>query len=378
MARYDDLAPKFILDVANQELPNGVLRLIKSVTYESSDGVADVLKIIAANPDFELSEAKMFMPGNEINVWMGYGEPEFIGRAVIAKAKPNFPNGGIPTLELTGYTYDYKMMDNAPEKSKTKDGKSGRVWTDTTYNDVVADKAADYGLDSDIDEMQGTDVKLIQKAGVSDYQFVQGIANLNGFVWWVDGDQEGKWTLNLKDPKKIYQEKEYALVYNDGDYSALFDFSPEISLRGATTKLKVQTKNPETGKLIEEEFEEDIDSIDVVYSKDPKEKVEEELTTPAAIKIFIDDFSFEIISNKKFKTAAELKVFAQQWFRKMRENFIQASGSCIGIETLRARQIHTIDGVGKVYSGKYYFSVVRHIMDSSGYRCEFSGRKVIE
>lgn len=379
---YDDLAPAFDIEVADSGVGAGILRAIRRVEFESIDNGADMIKLLVSNPEFELSKANVFMPGNELAVWFGYGtEISFVGRAVISKVRPTFPQADMSTIEVVGYSKDIKMMDNSPEGSKKTGGKGGRVWGggDVKHSDVVQDRAGDYEFETDIDTTPVSEGTLIQKAGLTDFHLVQGLANLNGFIFWVDADDKGKWTLHFKDPKNIVQLKEYALVYNDGDYSSLYEFTPEFLTRGAVTKLKVQYRNVEKGLLMEEEIEEDFDSPDTTYQGDPAEQVEEEFTNPAALKIFIGDFSFDVIANKPFKTDAEIKAYAAAWFRRMRESFITGSGKTVGIEELRARQIHTIDGVGPPYDGRYYFSVVRHIFEAeSGYSCEFEARKVVE
>lgn len=381
-SRYDNLAPAFDLEVEGSSVGAGILRMIQRVEFESSDGSADMFKLRASNPDFELSSAKVFMPGNEIGLWLGYGnELSHVGRAVITKTIPNFPQGEMPTIEIVGYSKDIKMMDNSPEGSKKKGGKGGRVWGggDVKHSDVVQDKAGDYEFEVDVDETPVSESELIQKAGLTDFQLVQGLANLNGFIFWVDADDKGKWTLHFKDPKNIVQLKEYALVYNDGDYSSLYEFRPEFLTRGAVTKFKVQYRNVEKGVLMEEEIEEDFDSPDTVFQGDTTAKVEDEFTNPAALKVFVGDFAFDIVANKPFKNDAEVKAFAAAWFRRMRDSFIIGGGTTVGLEDLRARQIHTIDGVGAPYDGKYYFAIARHVLDqSSGYTCEFEARKVTE
>jgi phage protein D len=381
VALFDNLAPAFDLEVDDFAVGESILRSIQRVEFESADGAADMLKIKASNPDFEHSSAKVFMPGGEVAVWFGYGASlNFVGRAVITKVNPTFPQGEIPILDITAYSKDVKMMDNAPEGSKKKGGKGGRVWGggDVKHSDVVEDRAGDYEFETDVDPTPVSESTLIQKAGLTDYQLVQGLANLNGFIFWVDADERGKWTLHFKDPGNVKQDKEYTLVYSNGDDSSLYEFSPEFLTRGAVTKFKVQYRNVATGKLMEEEIEEDLDSPDTSYTGDPTAKVVDEFTSPAALKVFVGDFAFDIASSKPFKSDAEIKAYAAAWFRRMKESFIIGGGKTVGIEALRARQVHKIEGVGPPYEGKYYFAIVRHVFDaSSGYTCEFEARKVI-
>jgi phage protein D len=371
----EDLAPNYILNIAGTDLGTGLTKYVQSVTYESTDGIADMAKIVIANPNLVFQDLKVFKPGNEISIHMGYGTTlEHVGRVVIVKPRPTFPEAVLPTMEIVGYTKDFKMMDNAPEGSKKKGGKGGRSFPGEGVSDVVTGKAEFYGFEADIDDAPQIDAKLFQKVGLSDYQFVKGLANMTGFFFWVDGDEDGKWTLHFKDPSKsLTQEKEFTFNYNTGN-RALLSFTPEFLISGANTKIKVRVKDEKTGKVIEEEIEEDEDPPDATWTGTADEEVAE--GRGSTVKLFIGDFSFEEFTNKRFKKPADVKAWAEQWFRRMRENLITGGGRVIGVESLRARQIHTLDGLGTEFDGRWFFSRVRHTMESGGgYTVEFNGRK---
>lgn len=374
------LAPDYDIQVNGKSIDVGVRQLIQRVEYESTDGIADMAKITAINPDNALGNAKTFQPGNELSIFMGYGgELKHVGRVFLVKQRPQFPSSGMPMLNVVGYTKDHKMMDHAPEKSKKEGGKGGRFYKEAAYSDAVTDRANDYQMTPDVDPTQGA-FNFIQKVGLKDYEFVQGLANLTGFVFWVDGDENGKWTLHFKDPETLQeQERELTFKYNQGDMSGLLSFQPEMLIKGFDTKIKVQVKDYKSGKLMESEVEETSEQApDIQDTGDPSEVLDKSYSTASDMKIYVGDYSFDIISNKKFKTDAEVLAWAKQWFRRQRENFILAKGTTIGVEDLMARQIHNFEGLGEGYDGKYYFTRVRHICSSSeGYLCEFDVRKVV-
>lgn len=401
-------APNFSIKIEGAEIPIGIRQLVQRLEYESAEGMADALKVTVLDPDFvppkgvggesigRLSETKIFQPGNEVSVAMGYGgQLQHIGRAIIRKTRPSFPANNTPTIEVIAYTKDSAMMDNAPEKSKKVKGKGGRRFKDVKYSEAVRERAADYGFSLDVDETPEEPRSFIQKVGLSDYDFVNGLANLTGFLFWVDGDAEGIWTLHFRDPEKIaaagssdsvsIQEKKYTFKYNQGAFSSLLAFEPELAIQGAITKLKAVTKDVVTGKLIEVEFTEENDrapETKVAISGDTLSAVDQVLegehTTASDIKLYLNDFAFEIRANRRFRTEQGLAAWARQWFRRQRENFIMARGATIGVETLKARQIHAMTGIGASLSGDYYFSRVNHIMsDTQGYMCDFNCRKVV-
>jgi phage protein D len=265
------------------------------------------------------------------------------------------------------------MADNTPNQGKK------RIYNDFSYSDMVEDKADAYGMIPDIDETDGTFSK-VQIASMNDYEFVQGLANLTGYVFWVDGDAEGNWTLHFKRPENaLVQEKEYTLTYNEGDLSTLLSFRPEKLIKGAYTDIKILTRDRKTGRLIEAEVKEENNaSPDIDASNNPTEAIEGEHSSGSDIKLFFNDFSFDIVSNKRFESEAEAIKWAQQWFRRQRDNFILASGETIGIEEIMARQQHTVKNISTGDDGLYYFSKVKHTFNAgSGYSLQFNARKVM-
>lgn len=376
------MAPTFAVEVEGKELEYGVMQFCESVEYESADGMADVARIRAVNPDFLLSNAKVFQPGNEMAIWMGYGsELEYVGRVIIAKQVPNFPQSGMPTIQVVGYTKDSKMMDNEPKKPKKEGGKGGRVFKDATFAEAVADRANDYDLGPEIDDTADQPHNFIQRPGVSDYEFVQGLANLNGYVFWVEGLEDGTWVLYFKKPESLasLQDKKYTFKYNEGDNSTLLSFQPEFLIKGAITDMEVVVKDNRTGKVLKAEVKEESNkSPDIQAAGNPTGEVTDELTTASDVKLFFNDFSFNVNTNRRFKTQKEVEEWAKQWFRRMRENFILSRGRLIGVGNLRARQTHSLDGVGNTYNGDYYFTKVKHMCSKTeGYVIDFAARKVV-
>lgn len=389
----DTLTPNYVLRINDGfEADAGVRQLIDVVEYESADGLADILRIRAKNPDFALSDSRILAPGNEVSVFMGYGsELVHVGRVKIFKNRPNFPQEGWPTFEAVGYTRDHEMMHRQPEASSSGRAPSGRGrqrggrrFRQLKYSEAVAERSSDYGFTTDIDESPESPTNFIQKAGMTDYDFVKGLANVTGFLFWVDGDENGRWTLHFKNPEALtdQQDRQLTFEYNLGDLTTLFSFEPELLVSGATARIRARVRDPRTGRVLEAEFTED-NSDSPETTLDPAtaflvdQTIDTEPSTSTSIQIFIGDFSFEDVTSRRFRTQAELIQWARQWFRRQRENFILARGETIGVEDVMARQVHNLSNLGRMYSGSYYFSRVKHKMDGqgSGYKLEFNCRK---
>jgi phage protein D len=366
------LAPKYSIKVAKTTVDNNIRQFVRHIEYESADGMADLMRIRCLNPDSIISNAKIFQPGNEVSLFIGYKEPLIhVGRVVIQKSIPNFPENGEQTISVVGYTKETTF--SKPEKSKK------RRFADYKYSDAVSDIAARYDMDEDIDPTPEKPRNWIQKANVNDYEMVQGLANITGFVFWVDGDENGIWTLHFRDPEKLEeQDKQYTFKYNDGPNSTLLSFRPELLVKDSKTKITVVVKDRRTGKQIKTTIEEESDaSPDVEVMNDPTSELDGAYTTGSDIKLYFGDFSFDVISNKRFRSEEQAKFWAQQWFRRNKEDFILASGSTIGLETLMARQKHFIENTSVGFDGEYYFSKVKHVFNDNGYKCFISCRKLV-
>lgn len=425
-------APDFRITIQGAQVPIGVRQLVERVEYESSDGMADLMRVVLRDPNYippkgltargpvrglgsggsgsgshlSIRDVKVFQPGNEMTLSLGYGtELRHIGRVVIRKVRPNFPRTDIPSVEVIGYTKDSVMMDNAPvppkekPQGKKKKGQTGRAFKNSTFADAVRARAREYDFSLDVDDTpdRNSPHNFFQKTGLSDYDFVKGLSNITGFFFWVDDrndegkpDPQGKWWLHFKNPttlrRAVVQEKQYTFKYDSQNLSSLLDFEPELALQGATTKLQARVKDPVTGKIFDATFSEDNeDSPDplAVVPNDVELDVtnnvlQGEYTSASSVKLFLSDYSFQVRTNRRFRSEAELIQWARQWYRRHRENFVLSSGTIIGVENVLARQYHTLAGIGMGLDGEYYFTnVAHHLSNSAGYELQCTMRKVV-
>lgn len=391
---FEYLGPTFHLFVSGKDLGRtDISKFVEKVEYESSDNMIDVAKLTVANPNFLLSAAKVFMPGNELDVWMGYKKSEWnVGRVVLQSPKMTFPLDGMPVLEVTGYTKDYQLREVRPRTGKTVQQKQGEpkkpgkvVWVDTTVDEVVTEKAQENLMYPDVDPVSVVPSGgIIHEARSSDFDLIQGLANITGFVFWVDYDVRWGWTLHFKDPASlpVLQDQAFEFKYNQGDNTTLLHFEPEMLFQGHYTQIRVQgrIRHPLLGIIGWEDFllaeEKDLEP-------DPAflgvfEDIEGPLPSAEAVRVFIGDYSFAVMPQVEITSRAALENYVVQWYRRMQEDFIVGTGSTIGEPRLMARQEHVFSGLGAPYDGKYYFSRVHHIQSASdGYKCEFTVRKVL-
>ena len=229
-----DLAPAFDIAVNGIDLDPNIARLVSRVEWDAMDSNgADQMKLQLLNPEFVLTDKKLFRVGNIVKLWAGYGGSRtFIGGARIEKARPEFPSGGaMPTIELIAYTGDKIMMNNAPKprafgapfsaSPPSVRGAEGRTWDKgLMYSDAIRDKARFYGFFADVDDTPAHIIGpmgVFQKAGMTDFEFVGAIANELGWMFWVSADEFTEtWTLHFKDPDTTVgiQDTKYEFAYD--------------------------------------------------------------------------------------------------------------------------------------------------------------------
>lgn len=379
--KYACFAPAFTVKIEGQQLGADITELMSSVEYESVDGVVDEARFTIANPDYKLCNTTLWQPGNQMEIWMGYGnELSLLGRVIIVTPQIRFPSSGMPTIEVKGYTKDFLMTLNRPDYGKDDIRNFMSDDIGTAIEDVVSRPA--YSFDTiDIDPTPEGKRCALQKADMTDYNFVRGLANTLGWYNWVDYTEEDRWAFHFKNPNGLrVQERKYTFEHYNGDKSTLLEFDPELTLSGAVTKLQVQSRNPDSGEFYVEEFEDQDTAPDTRYRNDPQQQLDSSHTTAGAVVKFIfGDNAVEVVADKRFSSAAELRVWAEQWWRRRREHFVLGRGRTVGVTDMRARQVHTLKLPEKSLVGDYYFARVRHeFSPSSGYTVDFTARKVIE
>jgi phage protein D len=369
--------PKILVTVEDHELGQEVTDMVVDCEVELSRDVADQITLTILNPwknndpaggELLYTDSTLFQPGNEISVYLGYGtELSPVCRGVITRYLPKFPEGEVPKLTIKALDASCRMMD------LTEGATEAAVYSDMAYVDVVRQVLTKYNIvEGDLEGGPAGEKQLVKKAGMSDYQFVKGLANLLGFEFKVRYDFDlGAWKAYWRTPVSE-QTKQYTLRWPD----PLFAFEPEYGLRDSVSGVKVLYWDKDT-KVWEEIKVEDTASGESPKYKGSTKDMEQEIKEAAKFRISAGGIFVEIIANRKFKSAAEAVQYAERWFQARKDNFILARGKTIGIETMKVGDEHIVDGVGKLLGGLWEFTSVNHKFDGSGFFTNFVAHKVL-
>ena len=442
----DDAAPVFKLEIEGTDLGVDLTQHVKSIEFESAVDMADLLRITVDNPGWNVGEAldtlsesnatdlgahKAFQPGNEARLYIGHGSadaPEnFIGAAHLSKHIPDFPQTGIPTLEIVGYDRSHLMMNASgkvlsgtpptlaePRPVDDADDQ-GQSFENTRHSDVVAAIATQHGFGLDIDATDKA-VDVILKKGMSHFELCKGLANLNNRDMWVDYDLTSKkWVLHWKEPNKE-DAPGFEFRYGAGNESSLLAFRPEYGLRDTISEAVIHIYDGETQQWVSAIEIEEFEGPDPIFragggsqaeatrvprarrggaGRGPSDRtvararsegrrasteIDEALENATAFRIAAGGVAIDIVPpGKRFTSAEDAARFLRRWFLARRDSFIIGHGTVVGTESLRARQVHLLTGLGARMSGKWYFTVARHMLrEGTPYLCEFTAHKVME
>jgi len=385
-------------------LDDSIKKYIDEISFEDNADQFDSLNITFSNQVdamgggqiLSLLDSKIFAEGHILEIMMGWGKTlRTVGAARIAKVLPDFPESGPPSFTIEGFDLLHKASRNRP-----KGGVSYKGFRDSQVASIIGSRN---GFDIKVTDPRSFDgirktvgvFDRIQKKGVSDYEFLKKVAEINGY------DLYSKFNPNLKkfglffQPGALKNQKEvFTFVYNEGDIdfnSTLLSYTPSLDSADQGTDFEIFiVKNKEVGGT-------KVDFINRLTTEEQKKiKVDQERRftggnfgpqggkqTPNddSIQVAFKAFgrSFRFPQHKRFKDEFTARRAIEQFVIRQKENFITGTGELKGQEAVQSRQVHNLQGLGQRFSGKYYFTQVTHTINkSSGYRSSFSARKVID
>jgi phage protein D len=385
-----ELTPSASVRIEGQDLPREVIDSISKIEVDLARDMADQIKLTIVNPirdelgvgykdsQFVFLDSVAWQPGNRVEVSLGYDtQNTFIAAGLIQKWLPDFPSSGVPVLQVTALDGSVLLMDG--------DGvKDARHYPDFDLDTVVLEVLSRAGiLRGQVQGLVGSFQKtLTKKQGMSDYQFVRGLANLAGFefrIYW-DPSVEN-WRCNWREPASD-QKKKYTFAYG----TTLLEFQPQWGIRDFPSEVKVQYFDSASKTFVEVKVGDKTPGEDLKFPSGKGKSfqkflaatVHQEITSMSKLRISGGGVAVDVIPDRRFDDPKAAQDFGEQWLQKHRNNFITGTGTLPGLETLRPGDVHTISNVGAQLSGDWEISTVRHVLDvQRGFSTEFFAHKVI-
>ncbi|MCD4724443.1 MAG: hypothetical protein K8R63_06325 [Bacteroidales bacterium] len=228
------------------------------------------------------------------------------------------------------------------------------AWSDVKDSDAVSSILGNYGYSADV---QSTDAlhetnkhTLIQRE--SDLGFIRRLSRRNGYNFWITCDENGDETAHFKRPE-LSGNAEADLVINleDPNLDSIdieWDVEHPASMEGK--QLDLNTK----------------DDMDVAVSQTPQDILGSDGLSSVTGDTRSVHLSAPADDVGDLQARGEGAIIEADWFIKAS---CQANLENLG-SLVRSNTIIELQGAGSRYSGKYYVSGVKHIIDASQHRME--------
>lgn len=406
----DPFAPNYKLIVRGGvgaqpfELTDEVTKYIDSIEFEDNSDQFSRFTIEFKNQAdnagggaiLSLLDSKLLAEGHIIEFQFGYGRSlRTIGAGIITKKTPDFPEDGFPSFTIEGFDLLFRATRRRP-----KGGVSYKGFRDSQIASIIGERN---GFDIRINDPRSfAGIRYTpgvfdrtQKKGISDYEFLKKVADINGYEVFSRFDTDRKkFALFFQPPSTANWKEVFVFAYNAGDLDyahKLLALQPTLDAGDQSTDFELFFIKDKAARGTKFNF---INQLTVDESRKIKEAQERRFTggnagpqggkqlpendgLRYAFKAFGRSFKFP--PHKRFKTEFEARRAVEEFIKRQKENFITARGKIIGNEAIQSRQVHRFEGLGEQFSGKYFFTQVVHRMSKSdGYQCEFTCRKLIE
>jgi phage protein D len=228
------------------------------------------------------------------------------------------------------------------------------IWKDLTDSDAVQSIVSKYGYTPDIETTAAGHFEnkhtLVQRE--SDLSFIRRLARRNGFIFWITCDPSGQETAHFKRPPLGGSPAAGLVINLDSPSVETLDISWDIErptqVNGVQLDLHTKsdlnltvTATPQTllGQAGQGSITGDIRSV--------------HLSAPA-------DDAGDLTSR------GEGALIESDWFLRARcKTTMEHAG-----KPIRANSVIEISGAGSRFSGKYFVSGVKHIIDASAHKME--------
>ncbi len=381
MARYPQFAPQFKPQIAGANLPPGLRGSITSLTYTDGIEGADSVEVTFANPDLQWLDHPLLAVDKSFKLSIGYApdplEEVFVGE--ITGVEPSFPNGGMPTIRVTAHDFLQRLTHGKVDRAfALKIPKIGifalpdvAVTSLVSASNLLIPYPDPVGgalsvlmtLASYIATPQEAQMPVRTQQGVSDFDFLSGIAKENGWEMYIDHTMEPRgYILRFQ---FLIQDYSPSLTLQWGQ--SLMDFTPRITTVGDVfgVSARVWIASLQMEFVIVVSWDYDRASFNLMIYPGLGD-----------LSMILGDGASKTISIKPMGFPGTLREILSELLPRL-NNRLTGSGSTIGDPRIKAGRVINLAGLGEQFSGLYRITSATHTFDASGYRTNFKVRKEV-
>lgn len=360
----DFYVPYFEVVLVDRKLGKEVIRDITQVSYKDDVDLVDSFEITISNWDaerrsFKYSDDDLFLPGKELELWVGYYGKDSLGLMIkgsITALRPSFPSAGNPTLVISGQNLMHRLRD----KQRT------HTYTDMTDSEIAREVGRRINMrvrtSDEAERLEERHSYIIQEREY-DIVFLLKRARRLGYDLYIEERGEklkSQQSVLYFGPTSVSRESGFRLTYG----SSLIDFTPTLNTSNQVGTVRVKGWDPLNKTTFSAEVRREQISRRGVGPEAGRDQIE---------RAFRD--REEVIATRPVNSQQEGLTLANETQENIAKSMLTCSGSTVGLPGLRAGTFVQIEGVGRRFSGRYFVKSTTHAISDSGYTTRFDGRR---
>ncbi len=346
------VSSSFLVDVDGTALPADLEGLLESAIVDDSLRLPDLFMLRFRDSDRGVLSKSGIKVGSVVSVSVMTANsqtPERLIKGEVTALEAEFDSVGTFTV-VRGYDHAHRLFR----------GRRTATYTQVTASDVVTTVARRAGLQVGTVEPTSTVFDHLSQAGVTDWEFVDGLALEVGFEIAVhDG------ALDFRKPPRAA----------DAPNASGSTMSNPLVLQQGRDLLRFRAVVTSTEQVKQVEVRGwDVASKKALISTHPATTTTAQLagTTPADLAHAFGDPTY-VATDVPFRTQAEVDSAAAALADQIAGAFAEFEGVARGNPKVRAGAAISIDNLGAPFDGKYTITTSRHRYDTeTGYTTSFA------
>jgi phage protein D len=310
--------------------------------YRCEVNVGNWGPVNGSNADFLYFDRRTLDFGKDFQINL---ESDSIFQGKIMGLEAAFPEGQSPELTVLAEDRFQDLRMN----------RRTRTFTDVSDSDVINQIATDHGLSPSVD-LNGPTYKVLAQVNQSDLAFIRERARAVDAEVWMDGT-----TLNAK-THTGRQGDDLKMTYGNQlhEFTVLADLAMQrtsVAVNGWDVSNKSALQYEATDSVISSELNGDTSGVSILQSALGARKEALAHTVP----LNHDEAQHE----------------AESFFKMSARRFVVGHGVAETDAKLRVGAKVNLEGLGPLFTGKYYVAEVKHIFDlAKGLRTEFRAERL--
>jgi len=354
---------------------------LSSLTIDQKEGQPDALSVEVSDPFKVLGHG--LQEGMDVEVELGTDDDHaLVFRGRIYKVDETFPPEQTPTIQIQAYDPSMKMGLR----------KRNRAFADMSLSDIVKEITAPHFPATDINPhgdplFPGNGIRQQEE---TDLAFLYRLAATYGCVLYVTAGDSADVLHFIGQGDVMKGDSAVSVFYGRSDVpNRLLSFQSSVDTSAIELPRVLSGIDPDTGQPTEilvtdvndpgnqdDPFSHENLTAFADEQPDKASQITDLIGASSASQSALRTELGKSVRKAKptFITEAQQSAIAKNQFATSL-NGMRARGETVGIRQLVAQSSVTIGDVGGRFSGKWFLSQVRHILDGKGYRTEFECRR---